>query len=85
MEEALKSSYNLEFPGIRQQVKERKLEDRLIDRLRDFSARPCPLRVEFHRAIEPRNSAEADLRLSLRIRPVSKPIYAALVRGLFSS
>jgi predicted nuclease of restriction endonuclease-like (RecB) superfamily len=35
-EEALKSSYNLEFLGIRQQVKERELEDRLIDRLRDF-------------------------------------------------
>ncbi len=35
-EEALRSSYNLEFLGIRQQVKERELEDRLIDRLRDF-------------------------------------------------
>lgn len=35
-EEALKSSYNLEFLGIRQQVRERELEDRLIDRLRDF-------------------------------------------------
>ena len=35
-EEALKSSYNLEFLGIRQQVKERELEDRLIDRLCDF-------------------------------------------------
>ena len=35
-EEALKSSYNLEFLGIRQQVKERELEDRSIDRLRDF-------------------------------------------------
>lgn len=35
-EEALKSSYNLEFLGIRQQVKERELEERLIDRLRDF-------------------------------------------------
>lgn len=35
-EEALKSSYNLEFLGIRQQVKERELEDRLIDKLRDF-------------------------------------------------
>ncbi len=35
-EEALKSSYNLEFLGIRQLVKERELEDRLIDRLRDF-------------------------------------------------
>jgi predicted nuclease of restriction endonuclease-like (RecB) superfamily len=35
-EEALTSSYNLEFLGIRQQVKERELEDRLIDRLRDF-------------------------------------------------
>jgi predicted nuclease of restriction endonuclease-like (RecB) superfamily len=35
-EEALKSSYNLEFLGIRQRVRERELEDRLIDRLRDF-------------------------------------------------
>jgi len=35
-EEALKSSYNLEFLGIRRQVRERELEDRLIDRLRDF-------------------------------------------------
>ncbi|HYN59991.1 MAG TPA: PDDEXK nuclease domain-containing protein [Rubrivivax sp.] len=35
-EEALKSSYNLEFLGIRRQVKERELEDRLIDKLRDF-------------------------------------------------
>jgi predicted nuclease of restriction endonuclease-like (RecB) superfamily len=35
-EEALKSSYNLEFLGIRRAVKERELEDRLIERLRDF-------------------------------------------------
>jgi predicted nuclease of restriction endonuclease-like (RecB) superfamily len=35
-EEALKSSYNLEFLGIRREVKERELEDRLIERLRDF-------------------------------------------------
>lgn len=35
-EETLKSSYNLEFLGIGQAVKERELEDRLIDRLRDF-------------------------------------------------
>ena len=35
-EEALKSSYNLEFLGIQKQIKERELEDRLIDRLRDF-------------------------------------------------
>ncbi|MBI3371900.1 MAG: DUF1016 domain-containing protein [Betaproteobacteria bacterium] len=35
-EEALKSSYNLEFLGIRRAVKERELEDRLIDRLREF-------------------------------------------------
>jgi predicted nuclease of restriction endonuclease-like (RecB) superfamily len=34
--EALKSSYNLEFLGIRRAVKERELEDRLIERLRDF-------------------------------------------------
>jgi predicted nuclease of restriction endonuclease-like (RecB) superfamily len=35
-EEALKSSYNLEFLGIRREVKERELEARLIDRLREF-------------------------------------------------
>lgn len=35
-EEALKSSYNLEFLGIRRAIKERELEDRLIERLRDF-------------------------------------------------
>jgi predicted nuclease of restriction endonuclease-like (RecB) superfamily len=35
-EEVLKSSYNLEFLGIRKQIKERELEDRLIDRLHDF-------------------------------------------------
>jgi predicted nuclease of restriction endonuclease-like (RecB) superfamily len=35
-EEALKSSYNLEFLGVRREVKERELEDRLIERLRDF-------------------------------------------------
>ena len=35
-EEALKSSYNLEFLGIQKQVKERELENRLIERLRDF-------------------------------------------------
>ena len=35
-EEALKSSYNLEFLGIRREVKERELEDRLVERLRDF-------------------------------------------------
>lgn len=35
-EEALKSSYNLEFLGIRQAVKERELENQLIDKLRDF-------------------------------------------------
>jgi predicted nuclease of restriction endonuclease-like (RecB) superfamily len=35
-EEALKSSYNLEFLGIRREVKERELEDRLIERLQDF-------------------------------------------------
>jgi predicted nuclease of restriction endonuclease-like (RecB) superfamily len=35
-EEALKSSYNLEFLGIGQAVRERELEDRLIGRLRDF-------------------------------------------------
>ncbi len=31
-----KSSYCLEFLGIRREVKERELEDRLIERLRDF-------------------------------------------------
>ncbi|WPG41292.1 PDDEXK nuclease domain-containing protein [Variovorax sp. EBFNA2] len=35
-EEALKSSYNLEFLGIRQAVKERELENQLIEKLRDF-------------------------------------------------
>ena len=35
-EEALKSSYNLEFLGIGLIIKERALEDGLIDRLRDF-------------------------------------------------
>jgi predicted nuclease of restriction endonuclease-like (RecB) superfamily len=35
-EEALKSSYNLEFLGIRREVKERELEARLIERLREF-------------------------------------------------
>ena len=34
--EMLKSSYNLEFLGIRREVKERELEDRLIERLKDF-------------------------------------------------
>ena len=36
-EEALKSSYNLEFLGIRREVKERELEDRLIERLQQLS------------------------------------------------
>lgn len=35
-EEALKSSYNLDFLGIQRAVKERELEDRLIERLKDF-------------------------------------------------
>jgi predicted nuclease of restriction endonuclease-like (RecB) superfamily len=35
-DEAMKSSYNLEFLGIYREVKERELEDRLIERLRDF-------------------------------------------------
>jgi predicted nuclease of restriction endonuclease-like (RecB) superfamily len=35
-EEALKSSYNLEFLGIGRAVRERELEDRLVERLRDF-------------------------------------------------
>ena len=35
-DEMLKSSYNLEFLGIRGAVKERKLEDRLISRLQAF-------------------------------------------------
>ena len=35
-EEMLKSSYNLEFLGIRRAVKERELEDRLITRLQAF-------------------------------------------------
>lgn len=32
-DEMLKSSYNLEFPGLRRAVRERELEDRLISRL----------------------------------------------------
>ena len=35
-EEALKSSYNLEFLGISHEVKERELESRLIEQLQDF-------------------------------------------------
>lgn len=35
-EEAQKSSYNLEFRSNRQQLKKRKLEDQLIDRLHGF-------------------------------------------------
>ena len=35
-EEALKSSYNLEFLGISHEVKERELETRLIEQLQDF-------------------------------------------------
>ena len=35
-DEMLKSSYNLEFLGIRREVKERELEDRLISRLQEF-------------------------------------------------
>lgn len=35
-DEMLKSSYNLEFLGIRRAVKERELEDRLISRLQSF-------------------------------------------------
>lgn len=35
-EEALKSTYNLEFLGLGRAVRERELEDRLVERLRDF-------------------------------------------------
>ncbi|WP_295399442.1 PDDEXK nuclease domain-containing protein [uncultured Thiocystis sp.] len=35
-DEMLKSSYNLEFLGIRREVKERELEDRLVSRLQAF-------------------------------------------------
>jgi predicted nuclease of restriction endonuclease-like (RecB) superfamily len=35
-EESLKSSYNLEFLGIRREIKERELEDRLIEQLQRF-------------------------------------------------
>jgi predicted nuclease of restriction endonuclease-like (RecB) superfamily len=35
-EETLKSSYNLEFLGIGREVKEREMEDRLVERLKDF-------------------------------------------------
>lgn len=34
--EAIKSSYNLEFLGIEEEVREQELEDRLMDRIRDF-------------------------------------------------
>jgi predicted nuclease of restriction endonuclease-like (RecB) superfamily len=36
VEETLKSSYSLEFLGIRREIKERELEDRLVDALKDF-------------------------------------------------
>ena len=35
-EESLKSSYNLEFLGIGREIKERELEDKLIEQLKDF-------------------------------------------------
>ena len=35
-EEALKSSYNLEFLGIGREIKEQELENRLIEKLKDF-------------------------------------------------
>ena len=35
-EEALKSSYNLEFLGIGREIKERELEDKLIEQLKNF-------------------------------------------------
>lgn len=35
-DEAMKSRYNLEFLGIRREVKERELEDRLVERLQQF-------------------------------------------------
>lgn len=35
-EETLKSSYNLEFLGIGREIKERELENRLIERMKDF-------------------------------------------------
>jgi predicted nuclease of restriction endonuclease-like (RecB) superfamily len=35
-EEALESSYSLEFLGVNSEIKERELEDRLIEKLRDF-------------------------------------------------
>lgn len=35
-EQVLKSSYNLEFLGIKQTMREREMENRLIERLRDF-------------------------------------------------
>lgn len=36
LEEAPKGSYNLEFLGIRREIRERELENQLIDKLRDF-------------------------------------------------
>ena len=37
--ETLKSAYNLEFLGVGREIKERELEGRLIERLKDFLRR----------------------------------------------
>ena len=44
-DEMIKSSYNLEFLGIRREVKERELEDRLISRLQAFSSNSATVSV----------------------------------------
>lgn len=52
-DEALKSSYNLEFLGIKREVKERELEDRLIERLpREFKGK-LPAQKELRAALLP--------------------------------
>jgi predicted nuclease of restriction endonuclease-like (RecB) superfamily len=46
-DEMLKSSYNLEFLGLRQAVRERELEDRLVSRLQSFLLELGPFQPEF--------------------------------------
>jgi hypothetical protein len=57
-------SRNLEFLGIRQQVKERELEDRLIDRLRDF-------------ILEPATASSANLEVEFALKSKANPIGVA--------
>ena len=46
-DEAMKSSYNLEFLGIKEPILERKLENRLISKLKDFILEKDSLEVEY--------------------------------------